>query len=190
LISSSQVYGIVDKTNQPISEDSRVQPVNYYGASKAAAENIAYAFYSEHGLPVCIIRPFNHIGRGQDRHFLISKLIDAARKGIKDIELGQTDVVRDFTDVRDVIDAYCRIIKNFQAGDFFNICRGIGYRLDDVIYSIEKLSNIKFNISRNNEFIRKNDIPFMIGDNAKISRFFDWSPKYSLEDTLKWILSE
>jgi len=190
LVSSSQVYGIVPEERQPIVEQTPMMPVNHYGASKAAAEQIARVFHYEYGLPVAIARPFNHIGRGQDPHFVIAKIIRAARENNLDMTLGNLSVTRDFLDVRDVVDAYVRMMEQFPDGRVFNIASGSGYRLSDLLETIQEISGVRFNITRSEALLRKNDIAMSVGDSAAFRKSHDWRPAHSIRETLEWILSE
>ncbi|MBN1495783.1 MAG: GDP-mannose 4,6-dehydratase [Spirochaetes bacterium] len=190
LVSSSQVYGIVPEERQPIGERMPMMPVNHYGASKAAAEQIARVFHYEYGLPVAIARPFNHIGRGQDPHFVIAKIIRAAREKNLDITLGNLSVTRDFLDVRDVVDAYVRMMEQFPDGGVFNIASGIGYRLSDLLETIQDISGVRFNITRAEALLRKNDIAMSVGDSTAFRQSHDWSPAHGIRETLEWILAE
>lgn len=190
LVSSSQVYGIVEESLQPILEKTAVKPVNHYGASKAAAENIAGAFYHEYGLPLVIVRPFNHIGRGQNQHFVVPKVIQAFKKKEKEIELGNIHVERDFLDVRDVVDAYLKLLDNFPEGEVFNIASGKGFTISDIIQMLEKTTGHQLIIKRGENLIRKNEINSSIGDFCKIRKKFNWQPVFDVNETLEWILNE
>ncbi len=190
VISSSQVYGIVDPEFQPINEKQPINPVNHYGASKAACEHISLAFYRDQGLPVTVARPFNHIGRGQDPHFFVPKIVEAAREKKLAIEVGDTSVIRDFLDVRDVVEAYIMMMEQFPEGKSFNIAGGIGYRLSDIVNLIQELSGITFRITRADTLMRKNEITTTIGDSSALTHCIGWSPSHSIRDTLEWMLSE
>jgi nucleoside-diphosphate-sugar epimerase len=190
LVSSSQVYGIVSDADQPIGEQAAIRPVNHYGASKASAEHIARVFHHEYGMPVAIVRPFNHIGRGQDPHFVIPKIIKAIREKKEEIELGNLSVVRDFLDVRDVVDAYVRIMEHFPDGGTFNIAGGTGYRLSDLLNLILEISGSPLVIKHSGSLMRKNDIVKTIGDSSSLHALCGWRPAHSIRETLEWILSE
>lgn len=190
LVSSSQVYGIVDDARQPINERAPINPVNHYGASKAAAEHIARVFNYDHGLPLVIVRPFNHIGRGQDPHFFVPKIIRAVKEKKTDIELGSLTVIRDFLDVRDVVDAYIRLMECFRYGQVYNIASGVGYRLADLLELIQKISGAALQVRHSDSLMRKNEIVKAVGDNTLLSGACGWKPSHSIEETLKWILAE
>ncbi|HRZ86616.1 MAG TPA: GDP-mannose 4,6-dehydratase, partial [bacterium] len=69
-ISSAEVYGRVPKKAIPIRETQPLDPCNFYGASKAAAETLAFNYCKSHGLKIVVMRPFNHIGPGQATDFV------------------------------------------------------------------------------------------------------------------------
>lgn len=188
VVSSSQVYGIPENNTQSLNENADIKPVNLYGASKAAAENIAMAFYNEFDLPVVIARPFNHTGKGQSEHFIIPKLIQAYKKKQKKLTIGNTDISRDYLDVRDVVNAYIKIMQNFHPGEVYNISSGESISLSDIISIIENLSDHKLNIVPDKELFRKNEIVNIRGDSSKIIKETGWEPKYDINETLRWML--
>ncbi|HOD13427.1 MAG TPA: GDP-mannose 4,6-dehydratase [Spirochaetota bacterium] len=190
LVSSSQVYGIVDASLQPITEDTPLRPVNHYGASKASAEHIANVFRIEHGLPLVIVRPFNHTGRGQNPHFIIPKIVSAVREKKQGLELGNLSVIRDFMDVRDVTDAYIRLMERLPDGEIFNVASGTGYRLSDLLTMIQELSKTTLDIKHSDSLLRKNEIIKAIGDSSALQQCLNWRPAYSIRDTLEWLLTE
>jgi len=190
LVSSSQIYGIVDEASQPITEQAPIRPVNHYGASKASAEHLVQVFHHEHGLPITIVRPFNHIGRGQDPHFVIPKIVKSIRENNTTIQLGNLSVMRDFLDVRDVGDAYIRIMENFKDGGVYNIASGTAYRLSDLVDVIQEIARVKLDIHHSDSLIRKNEILKAIGDSSSFKKQYNWHPMYSIRDSLEWILSE
>lgn len=190
LVSSSQVYGVVDDSRQPITEDVPIRPVNHYGASKAAAENIARVFHLDHGLPLVIVRPFNHTGRGQDPHFIIPKIASALREKKHGIELGNLSVIRDFMDVRDVADAYIRLMERLPDGEIFNVASGTGYRLSDLLTLMQELSHTTLEIKQSDSLLRKNEIIKSIGDSTALQHSLKWRPAYGIRDTLEWMLSD
>jgi GDP-6-deoxy-D-talose 4-dehydrogenase len=189
-VSSSQVYGIVDKLKQPISEDVRVNPVNMYGASKAAGENVALAFHYEYDLPVVIARPFNHTGRGQALNFIVAKLVQAFKEKKSEIKLGNIQVNRDFLDIRDVVDAYLKIMDNFRSNEVYNISSEKFIRIQEIISLLKEITGHDPKIVTDNVLLRKNEIEYAFGDSSKIKKQLNWTPKYSLTDTLKWMLNE
>ena len=189
LVSSSQVYGIVPDDRQPIDEQAPISPVNHYGASKAASEHISRVFHYEYDLPVIIVRPFNHIGRGQDPHFVIPKIFKAIHEHKTEIELGELSVVRDFLDVRDVVDVYIRLMENSQAGAVYNISSGRGYRLSELFTMIQEMAHTSLTVKKIEVLLRKNEITTSIGDSSLVRNLLQWRPAYTMQDTLRWMLN-
>lgn len=189
--SSSQVYGNVPAADQPIAETRFFMPVNHYGASKAAAENLIMAFHHEKKLPVCILRPFNHTGPGQSPFFLIPKLVQAFKKKHNPIILGNLNVTRDFTDVRDIANIYACFVENFPNGETFNIGSGIGYTLTGVIEILKSLTGFNPEIVSSPDFMRPNDISYAVGNNGKLTGVLNKNLfHYDLRTTLKDMLNE
>ncbi len=187
-VSSSHVYGRVEESSQPMDESLPLLPVNHYGASKAAGENLCRGFSAEQKVPVVIARPFNHFGAGQKEIFVIPKIIRAFKERRSSLDLGDIEVVRDFLDARDVVGAYISIIENFHNGEIYNISSGSGVRLSHVIETAEELTGHRVEIKVNNSLMRSNEMKVQIGNSGKIRKELGWSPVYSIKDTLRWML--
>jgi nucleoside-diphosphate-sugar epimerase len=190
LISSSQVYGSYSRNKKLITEDCPIKPINSYGASKASCEIIAGSYNIEYKLPLQIVRTFNHIGRGQDPHFVIPKIIKSVKDKQESIELGNINAVRDFLDVRDVVSAYILLIENFQNGEIYNVASGKGYSISEILDILERITGKKLIVNVDSEFIRNVDIDVVLGDASKIMSHMNWSPEFEIEETLKWMLLE
>ena len=65
LVSSGEVYGLVPETDQPITEARPIAPVSPYALSKACLELYAGYYARAEGVPVVVVRAFNHVGPGQ-----------------------------------------------------------------------------------------------------------------------------
>lgn len=183
-VSSSQVYGNVPEEKLPIYETCPVNPVNHYGASKAAGEMAVKAFGAEYGIEYVIVRPFNHTGTGQSDRFVIPKIVNAFRRGDKSIELGNINTVRDYTDVRDVVKGYCDIIGSFQSGETYNISSGNGKTVHEIFDILTKITGREMKIIQNDTFFRKSEIKSVIGNAEKLKSATGWKNENEIEDTL------
>jgi nucleoside-diphosphate-sugar epimerase len=184
LASSANVYG---NQGGRLSEETAPFPANHYGASKLAMEHMARTMGGD--LPMIIARPFNYTGVGQSPNFIIPKLIDHARRGATEIELGNIDVARDFSDVRTVAECYARLIDCPEAeGHTFNICRGHSLPLRQVISLIEELAEIRFNIRTNPAFERQGEIMDLYGCRARLDAMVGPLQIPELRETLRWML--
>lgn len=185
LASSANIYG----NSHPgrLDENTPPLPANHYGVSKWAMECAAKLFSPR--LPITIVRPFNYTGVGQTTNFIIPKLVDHARRGQAQIELGNLDVARDISDVRTVADCYARLLERPEAvGQTVNVCSGHAYALNDVIAMLENLSELKFEISVNPDFVREGEIKNLFGDQGKLKSIIGDVKMPPLEDTLRWML--
>lgn len=187
IASSANVYGTPDV--EVIDETLCPAPVNHYACSKLAMEYMTRSFFGR--LPIVITRPFNYTGVGQDEKFLIPKIVNHFKRRAPFIELGNLDVSRDFSDVRDVVAAYSALLLDAPdvEGQTFNVCSGRAYSLRDVLVMAEKLSGHDLEIRVNSAFVRSNEVPRLLGSNLKLRQITGWSPIISLEQTLQWMLS-
>lgn len=184
LASSANVYG--DQGGQ-LDEATMPVPANHYGVSKLAMEHVAQVLGSQ--LPIIIARPFNYTGVGQAPNFFIPKVIDHARRGATEIELGNIDVARDFSDVRTVAECYARLLDSPQAeGKTFNVCRGYSVPLRDVIAMIEEIAGIRFDVRTNPAFVREVEIMDLYGCRERLDTVIGPVTMPDLRDTLRWML--
>ena len=184
LASSAAVYG--DPGPAKVSESQEFSPLGHYGCSKLTMEFIAQTYMDE--LPILITRPFNYTGIGQPEHFLIPKIVKHFRDKEKTIELGNINITREFSDVRDVVSVYLNLLSSDWNG-ITNLCSGVGHTFEDLIQTCIKLSGHEIKILQNPKFIRKNDIKKLVGDPAHLNSLIDYKYKYSLEDLLNEMLS-
>lgn len=185
LASSANVYGNADV--EPITEDTPPAPANDYAVSKLAMEYMARLWMDK--LPIVIARPFNYTGVGQSEQFLIPKIIGSVRKKESVIELGNINVARDFSDVRDVAAAYKSIVTNPRPGLILNICSGDCYALSEVLQMAMDLTGHQIEVKVNPKFVRSNDVARLVGSNFELKNLFGWQKKHSVPDTVAWMLS-
>lgn len=182
LASSANIYGNADV--EPITEDTPPAPANDYAVSKLAMEYMAQLWMDK--LPIVITRPFNYTGVGQSEQFLIPKIVAHFRRRARVIELGNVQVARDFSDVRDVARAYAAIVKAAPAGEVLNICSGVGYSLGDVLDMMAEVAGYRIEVRVNPAFVRSNDVARLVGSHSKLTERTGWLEQYSLPQTLAW----
>lgn len=187
-ISSSLVYGNVPFKCLPIDESFKVDPVNHYGASKAAAEIAVKTFGSEYGLEYVIVRPFNHTGPGQTEKFVVPKIVNAFRRGDSNISLGNINTIRDFTDVRDVVKAYSGIINHFKNGEIYNVASGKGITISNIIEKLECIFGRTITIDKKEYLVRKSEIESIVGNAQKLKNDIGWEAIISIDETLDAML--
>ena len=155
--STSNVY---EPCNKIINEFSLIKPINDYSISKVTGEHLVN-MYSKY-FSASILRLFNYTGINQDTKFLIPKIVTHFLNKKPVIELGDTSISRDFSDVRDVVKIYERVIHNKLSG-VFNVCSGKAYSINDIISICMEISNHTLEVKINNSFLRDNEIKTIIG---------------------------
>ena len=127
-VGSADVYGKVQPSDLPITEDHPLMPATPYAASKIAAEYLGVQAHVGHDMGVISVRAFNHIGPGQSDKFvgpaLALRIARAERDGVAEIEVGNVEPRRDLTDVRDVVRAYRMLMTDGEPGEIYNVCSG------------------------------------------------------------------
>lgn len=187
LASSANIYG--NARGGMIGESVSPAPVNDYGVSKAASELVAGAYRER--LPIIVVRPFNYTGRGQSHRFLIPKIVAHLREGASEIELGNLDVARDFSDVRGVVDAYSRLLDTPDAiGGTFNICSGRATTLRELLDIAQRIAGRELEVTVNPDLVRKNEVQSLWGSAARLEAAIGPLSMPPLEDTLSWMLDE
>ncbi len=182
LASSANIYGNAE--GEPIGEDTPAAPANDYAVSKLAMEHMARLWMDK--LPIVITRPFNYTGVGQSEQFLIPKVIAHFRRGDRIIELGNTQVARDFGDVRDVAKAYAAIVKAAPVGTVLNICSGVGHSLGDVLDMMAEIAGYQIDVRVNPAFVRSGEVARLVGSHARLAALTGWHADYTLRRTLTW----
>lgn len=185
LASSANVYG--NATEGVIDESVAPAPANDYAVSKLAMEFAARLWQER--LPLVIARPFNYTGVGQDRNFLVPKIVSHFASRAETIELGNTEVWRDFGDVRAVTLAYRKLLESADAiGQTVNVCSGVAHSLDDIIRMCSGITGHRMDVRVNPAFVRDNEVKMLLGSNAKLRGLIGAWDCPPLEQTLRWML--
>ena len=189
VVSSGMVYRVNDEP-VALDEDAPLVPASPYGLSKLAQEQLALRAATEDGVEIVLARPFNHAGPRQDSAFAVAgfarqiALIEAGR-GEAVIHVGNLDAVRDLTDVRDVADAYERLMQAAPSGRPYNVCSGRGVRIGDVLDELIRQSRVPVRVAVDPDRLRPSDTPRFVGNPNRIRQELGWMPRHALVDTLR-----
>jgi GDP-4-dehydro-6-deoxy-D-mannose reductase len=190
---SADVYGVVGPEDLPLTEESRIRPVTPYGASKAAADVLALQTYLGDGLGTLRVRAFNHTGPGQSPSTLVPglarRIADAERAAGSKVKVGRVDVVRDLSDVRDVVRAYRLLVELGTPGEAYNVCSGSGVSVRDVADTMLSMSDAPLELVVDPELVRPVDVPRLVGNPAKLRDATGWEPEIPLQRTLRDVLT-
>ena len=198
VVSSSEVYGAPAPADLPLRETAPLRATQPYGRSKLAAERVA----SEPGwgVPVAIVRPFNHTGPGQRRDFVVPALAEriaaAAERRDRVIRAGNVDVRRDFGDVRDVVRAYRLVLEALAGGDLaeghvvYNVATGRAVAIREIVRDLAAIVGIDVQIEIDPGLVRRDDPPEIRGDASLIASDLGWRPEIPLDVTLRDVAAE
>ncbi|SRR6266404_1337169 len=186
-VSTSQVYALCDAT---LTENSLVDPDNPYAASKAMAELLTLPYRRASVGGIVTGRSFNHSGPGQAPSFFLSsiaKQFAEIESGSRPptLKVGNLNVKRDFTDVRDVVAAYDMLLDNGRVGETYNVCSGVSVCLADIVEMFKAITGVKVAIETEPNRIRSNEMADVCGDPRKLRDRTGWYPKIPLEKTIE-----
>ena len=184
LASSANVYG--NSTLEVLDETADTHPANDYAVSKLAMEYLAKTYMTRLG--IVMTRPFNYTGVGQEPRYLIPKIVNHFKARAPHIELGNTDVARDFSDVRDVARAYRLLAEAQPLGETFNLCSGEATALETCISMASEITGHDIEVRVNPDFVRANEVKSLRGSSEKLDHATGRERRYGIRDTLQWML--
>ena len=187
LIGSSDCYGATPVSDRPLREEDALHPVSPYARSKAAAEQLG-SVAAARGQDVVRVRAFTHIGPGQTPVFVASsfarQIATAVRAGRDPIlHVGNLDSVRDFLDVRDVVDAYARLLDPKVAPDVYNVASGRGRPIREVLEGLCAIAGVQPKVEVDADLYRPTES--RIGDASRLRGATGWEPRIAFADTLR-----
>lgn len=190
-IGSAEEYGLSEANEVPIKENHPLRPINPYAVSKVAQDLLAYAYAASLHMDLVRVRPFNHIGERQSPDFAVSsfaKQIVAIEKGAQNVLfVGNIDGVRDFTDVKDMVQAYILLMEKGKNDEVYNIGSGVGVSMSDIVQTLISFSSKKIEMKVDESRLRPLDIPSIIADATKV-RSLGWTPTIPLKNSLQRVL--
>lgn len=181
----------------PIKETNPLRTVGTspYGCSKRMAENVCRTYASCYDMNVYVTRAFNHTGPRRGKEFVSSmitrQVAEGIKKGKKEVVLGNLESIRDFSDVRDIVNAYLSVVEKGVPGDVYNLCSGKGLSIKQLMELAISIGKNKFGLSHDMKYVlsedrlRVTDLPILIGDNSKAKKEFGWEPKIPIEKTVE-----
>ena len=201
-ISTDEVFGSLNISDEKSTEDSPYRPNSPYSASKAASDHLVRAWHHTFELPTLISNCTNNYGPYQHQEKLIPLIITNALENKNLPIYGDGKNIRDWLYVEDHCEAIIKILVNGKPGETYNIggsCEKnnleVVNEICKILYSIKPKqdgSSYKEQI----EFVKDrpgHDFRYSL-DTSKIKKDFNWKPKESfssgLEKTVQWYLDK
>jgi len=188
-------YGDVPKDLIPITEETRLAPVNLYAASKTAQDAVCQAYQASYGFKVIRTRAFNHEGPRRDTLGALSSFayqISRIEEGLQDpiVKVGNLQVRRNFTDVRDMVEAYFLAMEKGIPGELYLIGSDQIFTIKECLEMLIDLSpmrgKIKYQVDP--QRVRPTELRLLIGKFDKFEKLTNWKPKITLKQTLESML--
>jgi GDP-4-dehydro-6-deoxy-D-mannose reductase len=195
VVGSGEQYGDHPSSEIPLREDAELRPRSIYSATKVAQEVVARQYFRTDGLRVVTTRSFNHSGPGHAPQYLLPSLIRRtaelrSRPG-KPLTIGNPDVIRDFTHVADVVEAYRLLAERGSPGESYNVCSGSGSTVLDLARAVLHRMGVAAEISSDPALVRPADIPVLVGSPARLRDATGWVPARTrdqmVDDLIEWV---
>lgn len=188
-VGSGDMYGRVPIEEMPVREDRPLRPRNPYAVSKVAAEAMCYQWSQTESFEVIMARPFNHIGPRQSPQFAVANFaqqMSEIKLGKRQpvLDVGDIDVSRDFTDVRDVVEAYRLLLEYGCSGEVYNVCSGHERSIRSILETLIEISGVSVRIQQDKDRLRPAEQRRMWGSYEKLKRDTGWTPAIPFEQTL------
>jgi GDP-4-dehydro-6-deoxy-D-mannose reductase len=194
VVTSNEVYGLLDPSHLPLDEETPFRPNNPYGVSKVAQDMMALQYWLSHKLPTIRARSFNHIGPGQSDDFVASafaRQIAEIEAGLRPpvVTVGNLEAQRDFTDVRDVVRAYWLLITRGEAGEVYNVGSGQARPVRWLLDTLLALTPVEVEVQIDPSRLRPSDVPLSVCDNRRLIEATGWHPAVDLHKSLLDLLN-
>lgn len=194
IITSNEVYGLIQPEDLPIDEQTSFRPNNPYGVSKVAQDMMALQYWNSHQLPTIRARSFNHIGPGQADDFVASafaRQIAEIEVGLREpiVRVGNLNAQRDFTDVRDIARAYWMMLTQAEPGGVYNVGSGTSLPIYWILNTLLELSDATISVETDPTRLRPSDVPVSTCNNNRLRSATGWQPEIDLRTTLADLLN-
>jgi len=190
VIGSSDEYGLVRPDEVPTNESVPLRPRTPYAVSKVGQDLMGFQYFDQHGLAVIRVRPFNHTGPGHDARFVIpsfARQLAEIEAGLREplLRVGNLNVARDFTDARDMVEAYRLALLMGEPGEVYNLGRGRSVPIAEMLGELIALCRVHVETRVEPALLRPSDIPRQEADTRKFTALTGWRPRIPWHTTLR-----
>ncbi|MCD6289089.1 MAG: GDP-mannose 4,6-dehydratase [Anaerolineae bacterium] len=195
VVGSSEEYGLVRPEQLPVTEDTPLRPLNPYGVSKIAQDFLGLQYHLAYQVFVVRVRPFNHIGPRQRLGFVVpdfAQQVAEAETGVRPpvVYVGNLDVERDFSDVRDVVRAYRLALTAGEPGQVYNVGAGVAHSVREIVERLISFTGMDIEIRVDPERVRPAEVPKLVADISRLRERTGWEPLIPFEQSLRDVLDE
>ena len=163
--------------------------------SKVTQDLMGYQYFQSYGMPIIRTRAFNHAGPGQPPLYALASFARQVAAGLEAgeatvrVATGNPDARRDYTDVRDIVRGYWRLLEDGAPGEVYNLCSGKAWAIQDVLDFMLARSRVpNIEVREDPSRLRPSDVPVLIGDASRVEQAVGWRPEIPFEQTLEDLL--
>lgn len=188
---TSEVYGQVRKEDTPIKETYPVDPINVYAISKLAQEKLCKSYWLSYGIPIITTRAFTYINPRRPDIFssaFARQVVEIEKGKRQKIVHGNLDSTRTIIDVRDNMEAYWVSVNKCDYGEVYNVGGYNNMTVGEFLTKLIKHSSVPIVTEVDPKLLRPVDVTMQIPDVTKFTTKTGWKPKYSLDDSIEFLL--
>ena len=194
MCSSAEVYGNVDESMVPITENTPFNPASPYAVSKVGQDMLGSQYHISYGMKIIRTRMFTHSGPRRGNIFAES----AFAKQIAEIELGvipgpvmvgNLESIRTYADVRDAVRAYWALLDFCSVGEVYNIGGNRTLTIGEMLEILKSFASVPIEHEVDPSLLRPSDVTLQIPGNSKFREKTGWEPEYSMEQTMEDLLN-
>ena len=193
-VGSTEEYGNAN-AGLPLKESDCPEPASPYGVARVLQQKLVAIYANSYNIDIVHTRSFNHIGPYQKADYVISsfarQVAMQSAEGKQDIELitGDVNVIRDFTDVRDVVRAYYLLLYKGKKGETYNVCSGQGYVLKDIIALMAEKTGRNVTYRMDETRFRPAENKTILGSYEKLNSATGWEPEIPIAKSIADIIN-
>jgi GDP-4-dehydro-6-deoxy-D-mannose reductase len=193
VIGSNEEYGPPGPEELPLTEESPLRPSSPYAVSKVAQDFLGLQYYLSYGVEVVRLRPFNHTGPGQSPRFVVPAFASQVARvegGLQEpvVRVGNLEVSRDFTDVRDIVCAYHLAAVEAVPGEVYNLASGRPQSVRGLLETLLSFSTAEIRVEVDADRYRPTSAPVIYGSAGRFHQQTGWEPRIPFEQTLRDVL--
>lgn len=194
--SSAAVYGMPDKT--VIDENTPTNPINFYGYTKLAVEQLLEWYRRIHDIQFVALRYFNVAGDAGLNYVdpdakniipIIMEVLNRKREKLiifgDDWDTRDGTCIRDYIDINDLVEAHILALKTEESG-IINLGTSNGVTVKELVNYTEEITNRKLNVVYGPR--RPGDPAALTASNSKAKQALGWEPKTDIKEMIKTTL--
>jgi GDP-4-dehydro-6-deoxy-D-mannose reductase len=191
VMGSADAYGDAARDDVPLKEEMPLRPVSAYGLSKAAQELAAHTYRRAHGLRILVARAFPFLGPGQAAFFVLPSFcaqvaeIASGRAADSVVQVGNLDVERDYTDVRDGVRALRLVMELERPQAAYNVASGSTVSIGRLLEWILDEAGVEAEIRVDPGRLRPGEPRRIVGSASRLREETGWRPERSVEDAVR-----